>query len=37
MGGGKEEKQYKTVEQICCEHTILRNVESFLEKKKRDG
>lgn len=35
MRGGKEENSTKQCSKICCEHAILRNVESFLEKKKK--
>lgn len=35
MRGGKEENSTKQWSKICCEHAILRNVESFLEKKKK--
>lgn len=35
MGGGKEENSPKQWSKICCEHTILRNMENFLGKKKR--
>lgn len=37
MGGGKEENSTKQWSKICCEHTILRNVASFLGRKKKSS